>query len=438
MKTFPPDFVWGTATAAYQVEGAWNEDGKGESVWDRFAHTPGKVERGENGDLAADQYHRYPDDIRLMQELGLQAYRFSVSWPRIFPRGSGDLNPPGLDYYERLVDALLEAGIEPWLTLYHWDLPQALQDQGGWPARVTVERFAEYAHTVSARLGDRVRNWMTFNEPWAFCFLGYRTGSHAPGITDPRQAFQAAYHALLAHGLAYAAIKSNVPQARVGITNVSANPLPLGRDAAMAERVAYYHAENNRVFLDPVLKGEYPQVVLERLGSQAPDVHPADLQTMQRCDFLGVQYYNDHLILPEGVPQERYKFFDYTEMGWPVTPVGLYDHLAMLKREYPPVEIVITENGSAWPDVLDPDGRVRDHQRQDYLRKHLAQVHRAIQDGVPVSGYFYWSLLDNFEWALGYRPRFGLLYVDYASQERYIKDSGYLYRDIIAANGLEA
>ena len=437
MKQFPLDFTWGSATASYQVEGAWDKDGKGESIWDRFAHTPGKIERGENGDIAADQYHRFQEDIRLMQTLGLDAYRFSVSWPRILPNGSGDVNAKGLDYYERLVDALLQAGIQPWLTLYHWDLPQVLQDQGGWPAREIVERYAEYAHVVSARLGDRVQNWMTFNEPWAFCYLGYGIGEHAPGIADKAQFFQAAYHTILAHGLGYQAIKANAPQARVGITNVSVNPISFVRDAGMEARLAYRHAEGNRIYLDPLLKGEYPQVVLEQLGADAPEVRPDDLQVMQRCDFLGVQYYSDHVVMPEGVDNQRYNFFEYTEMGWPITPHGLYEHLMMLKREYRPIDIVITENGSAWQDVLDPNGRVQDVKRQDYLRQHLLQVHRAIEEGAPVIGYFYWSLLDNFEWALGYRPRFGLIYVDYANQQRYIKDSGYLYRDIIAANGLE-
>lgn len=441
MKSFPDGFTWGAATAAYQVEGAWQEDGKGESIWDRFSHLPGKVERDETGDVAADQYHRCPQDITLMQALGLRAYRFSISWPRVYPHGTGQVNPLGLDHYDRLVDSLLGAGIEPWITLYHWDLPQALQERGGWPERFVAEAFGRYAETVARRLGDRVQHWMTLNEPWAFCFLGYRDGIHAPGIRDQRQAFQAAYHALLAHGLGYQAIKATAPGAHVGITNVSYQPFNLARDAQADTVMAYLGAENNGVFLEPLLAGSYPQVVLERLGAQAPRVNPDDLRIMNQVDFTGVQYYSDRIIDPtedarDPISQKRYRFFEYTEMNWPVTPVGLFEHLVWLHKRYQVKEIVVTENGSAYQDVLGPDGRVHDLKRQAYLRQHLYQVHRAIQVGVPISGYFAWSLLDNFEWSYGYRPRFGLIYTEFASQARYIKDSGYLYRDIISQNGL--
>jgi beta-glucosidase len=443
MKKFPLNFVWGTATASYQVEGAWNEDGKGESIWDRFTHTPGHIERNETGDIACDQYHRYPEDIAVMAELGIPAYRFSISWPRIYPEGKGRLNPSGLEHYDRLVDALLAAGITPWVTLYHWDLPQVLQDEGGWPAREITDHFAAYADTVSRKLGDRVSNWMTLNEPWCIAFLGYRDGLHAPGLRDQKQAFQAAYHTILAHGKAYQAIKANRPQSRVGITNVSYQPFSLRRDEQAETLLAYAHAENNGVFLDPLLKAAYPQLVLDHLGADAPQIKPEDLKVMNQVDFIGVQYYADNVITPQGTEspaaaKTKYSFFDYTEMNWPVTPAGLYEHLVMLKKQYQPKEIVVTENGSAWQDILTPEGRIQDQKRQSYLKQHLGQVWRAIEEGVPVTGYFAWSYMDNFEWAFGYRPRFGLVYTEYASQKRYIKDSGYLYRDIIKENGVFA
>ncbi len=442
MITFPVNFVWGSATASYQVEGAWNEDGKGESIWDRFCHTPGHVDLDATGDVACDQYHRYPDDIALMAELGLPAYRFSIAWPRIYPQGRGAINQAGLAHYDRLVDALLAAGLTPWVTLYHWDLPQALEDEGGWPERTIADHFADYAHTISQKLGDRVKNWMTLNEPWCVAFLGYRDGVHAPGKTDRRLAFQAAYNTLLAHGRAYQAIKANQPAARVGITNVSHNYFCLVRDERANDLLAYAQAENNGVFLDPLILGSYPQIVLDRLGPDAPQVRPDDLALMNQTDFLGVQYYADALLEVSSTeslatPKKRYPFFEYTEMGWPVTPLGLYEHLLLLKNRYNVKEVVVTENGSAWQDVLDPAGRVHDLERQKYMRQHLGQVWRAINSGVPVTGYFAWSFMDNFEWAFGYQPRFGLVYTEYASQKRYIKDSGYLYRDIIRANGLE-
>jgi beta-glucosidase len=439
MRLFPKGFVWGAATSAYQVEGASREDGKGESIWDRFAHTPGRIERGESGDVACDQYHRYPEDVAVMRELSLMAYRFSISWPRIFPAGWGAQNPAGLDYYDRLVDELLAAGIDPWATLYHWDLPQALEDQGGWGNRDLCDWFAEYAGAVGARLGDRVRHFMTMNEPWVIANLGYRDGIHAPGKTDRALALKAAYHLMLAHGKAFDVLKNVAPLAKVGITNVSVNIFPLSRDGDTSERVAYLEAENCGIFLDPVLEGTYPEVVRERMGADAPAVRPEDLAQMRRHDFMGVQYYNDWILGSGGVTPldtARYPFYEYTEMGWPVTPAGLHDQIMRLTTRYRAKEIVVTENGSAFQDVLGPEGRVRDLGRQDYLRRHLGEVHRAIQQGAPVSGYFAWSLLDNFEWTFGYRPRFGLVYLEFASQARYIKDSGYLYRDIIKSNGL--
>lgn len=441
MTTFPKDFVWGTATASYQVEGAWDEDGKGESIWDRFSHTPGNVERFENGDIACDQYHRYLDDIQLMKTIGVAAYRFSMSWPRIVPQGKGASNSKGLDYYDRLVDGLLKAGIQPFVTLYHWDLPQPLQDEGGWPERALTDYFAEYARIAAERLGDRVRHWMTFNEPWPIAFMGYRDGTHAPGIREPKQAYHAAYHLMLAHGKAYDAIKSAAPSAEVGMTKVAFNFLSFDRAGNAEALVEAANARNNDIFVEPVVSGTYPRHVVETCGQWLPDIRPDDLKQMNRYDFMGLQYYHDHILMGgdlEAHPlgPQRLPFFDYTEMGWPVTPVGIHDQLMHWTNHYGIKKIYITENGSAWPDVLGHDGRVHDDKRVDYLNRHVEQVARAVADGAPVKGYFAWSFLDNFEWSLGYRPRFGLVYVDYATQKRYIKDSGYRYGEIIRHNGM--
>lgn len=442
MLKFPNEFTWGAATASYQVEGAWSEDGKGESIWDRFTHTPGNVERGETGDIACDQYHRFKDDVQIMKHLGLPAYRFSISWPRIFPTGKNDINQKGLDHYDRLVDELLNFGIEPWVTLHHWDLPQALQEEfGGWPFRGMADYFAEYAKTVAEKLGDRVTRWMTFNEPWVIAFMGYRDGTFAPAIKDQKQAYQAAYHLMLAHGKAYSAIKSICKNCKVGYTHNYQNLFNITRDEASEEFIRFKWEENNGIFLSPVLKGKYPHIIHNRIGSDAPQIHEDDLKIMNQYDFIGIQYYFDILVM-SGTDEfvldskRRPGFFDYTEMGWPVTPGGFYESIMTLKNKYDAHEIVVTENGSAWQDVLTHDGKVQDDKRQNYLEKHLSQVHRAIKDGAPVTGYFAWSFMDNFEWAYGYRPRFGLVYVDYPTQQRFIKESGFLYGKIIQQNGL--
>jgi beta-glucosidase len=441
MNRFPKDFVWGAATAAYQVEGAWDKDGRGESIWDRFCRTPGCVERGENGDIACDQYHRYPEDIEIMRTLGLQAYRFSISWPRILPNGKGAVNPKGLDHYDRLIDALLAAHIEPYVTLYHWDLPQVLEDEGGWPNRKTAQYFADYAEILAKKIGDRVKRFMTFNEPWPICILGYRDGVHAPGRRDMKATLHAAYTVNLAHGLAYERIKSICPTSSVGITEVPLHFVSFHRDGSAEQKIRDASDLHNGIFLEPVALGTYPNSVLENYEESVPAIDPADLKTMNRYDFIGFQYYNDQFLFDDvsGVTKTdgfRLPFYEYTEMNWPVTPVGMYEQIMQWHQEYRIKEIVITENGSAWQDVLAHDGRVQDRKRCDYLVRHLAQVRRAIVDGAPVTGYFAWSLLDNFEWALGYRPRFGIVYVDFASQRRYIKDSGFLFRDIIRNNAL--
>ena len=432
---FPENFVWGAATAAYQVEGAAFEDGKGESIWDRFSHTPGNVERDETGDVACDQYHRYPEDIKIMREIGLQAYRFSISWPRIYPQGTGAVNEKGLDHYDRLVDALLEAGIDPWITLYHWDLPQALHERGGWPNRDIADWFTDYAVTMAGRLGDRVQNWMTMNEPWVCSYFGYRDGHMAPGVKDLKQALAAAYHFNLAHGRAYNAMKQVNPNLKIGITHATQQHRPLDDDPESLALAEFLWEENNGIFMEPVLSGSYPQAILEKYPDHVPTLGSADLAEMNRYDFIGLQYYTDQLIRNGKLVTEKLPEFDYTEMGWPITPDGFHDNIMEYVRRYNPKELIVTENGMALDDTVDADGRVRDTQRQDYFKAHLSAVHRAIQGGAPLTGYFAWSFMDNYEWTCGYRPRFGIVHNDYATQTRTIKDSGRMFAEIIHNNG---
>ncbi len=436
MMQFPKNFVWGAATSAYQVEGAVSEDGKGESIWDRFARTPGKVERDETGDIACDQYHRYADDIELMREVGLPVYRFSISWPRIYPEGTGVVNSKGLEYYDRLVDALIEAGVEPWITLYHWDLPQALHERGGWPSRDSADWFRDYAVTVTERLGDRVKCWMTINEAWVCAYFGYRDGTMAPGAKDHRQALAAAYHLNLAHGRAYEAMKAVDPTLKIGITHATQQHRPLDDDPESLALAEFLWEVDNGVMVEPVLCGSYPRLIAERYPDAVPELDSTDLAAMNRCDFLGLQYYTDQLIRRGKLVDERLAEFEYTEMGWPITPGGLYDNIMQYVRRYDPKELVITENGMAATDEVGPDGRVRDERRQEYLRAHLEAVHRSIQDGAPLTGYLAWSFIDNFEWACGYRPRFGIVHNDHVTQTRTIKDSGRMFGEIIRNNGL--
>lgn len=440
---FPKGFVWGAATAAYQIEGAANEDGRGESIWDRFSHTPGNVLNGDTGDVADDHYHRWPQDVALMQSLGLKAYRFSIAWPRIIPDGIGAVNDAGLDFYDRLVDGLLAAGIEPFVTLYHWDLPQALQDRGGWPNRDSAAWFADYTAVVSRRLGDRVHNWITLNEPWVSAFLGYMMGVHAPGIRDPKAAMQATHHLLLAHGQAVSILRRNGNGAtRVGITLNLTWVDPASDRPEEVEAARRQDGFANRLFLDPVFKGCYPGDFMELCGDLAPQIEEGDLQQISApLDFLGVNYYTRSVVADDpNMPMLRTRSIqpagaEYTEMGWEVYPEGLYRLLRRLHEEYAPDAIYITENGAAFPDTVE-SGRVHDERRIAYLREHLTSCWRAIQEGVPLRGYFVWSLLDNFEWGYGYSKRFGIVFVDYATQERIPKDSAFFYRDVIAANGL--
>jgi beta-glucosidase len=434
---FPRDFFWGAASAAYQVEGAVLEDGRGESIWDRFAATPGKVQNGDSGDVACDSYHRYPQDIQLMRELGLNTFRFSIAWPRIVPDGRGRPNVAGLDFYDRLVDELLANQLEPFVTLYHWDLPQALEERGGWPARETVDAFEEYVGIVAGRLGDRVRYWITQNEPWVISWLGYGWGFHAPGRTSDADALAAAHHVLLAHGRAVEVLRREAPGSSVGIALdlVPAHPAtdtPADRDAAFES-----DGFRNRWFLDAVFRGEYPADMLERYASILPTIEEGDMRTIAApLDFLGVNYYTRAILRadpsdakpvpvdPEGVQR--------TTMGWEVYPDGLFELLVRLRDDYELPPLFITENGAAFADDR-RNGSVDDPDRISYLEQHIDAVARAIEEGVPVRGYFVWSLLDNFEWAYGYSKRFGIVYVDYETLDRVPKASYRWYRDFIAA-----
>ena len=435
MIKFPKNFVWGAATAAYQVEGAAFEDGKGPSIWDVFSHVPGNTEDYATGDVACDQYHRYPEDIKLMQKIGLQAYRFSISWPRIYPEGTGAINAKGLDHYDRLVDALLDAGIDPWVTLYHWDLPQALHERGGWVNRNSADWFTDYAVTMAERLGDRVTNWMTMNEVWVCAYHGYWHGGMAPGIKDHKQALAAAYNFNLAHGRAYKAMKAVSPNLKIGITHATQQHRPLDDKPESLALAEFLWEENNGVFMEPILSGSYPQAIIDRYPDDVPMIGNDDLVEMNNYDFIGLQYYTDNLILNGELVGTKLPEFDYTEMGWAITPDGFYNNIMEYVRRYNPKELAVTENGMALADALDADGRVRDVRRQDYFKSHLEAVHRAIQDGAPLIGYLAWSFMDNYEWACGYRPRFGIVYNDYETQTRTIKDSGHLFGEIIRSNG---
>jgi beta-glucosidase len=434
--SFPLDFRWGAATASYQIEGAAHEGGRGESVWDRFCSTPGKVRNGDSGDIACDFFHRYRDDVGLMRELGLDAFRFSIAWPRVLPAGRGPVNEAGLDFYDRLVDELLAHDLEPWATLFHWDTPQALEDEGGWPARSTAEAFVEYVEAVVARLGDRVRHWITHNEPWVHAWIGHAWGQHAPGRTSESDAVAAAHHLLLSHGWGVEAIRRAVPDANVGITLNLAHAYPASdtpEDEAAAWRV---DGEGNRWFLDPVFRGAYPADLLERNELVAPHLRDGDLDAISvPLDFLGVNNYFRFVVsaTSNGPRLERDVEAEATDMGWEVYPDGLHRLLVRVASDYEPREIYVTENGAAFGDVRVHDGRVHDPERTSYIAGHIDAVARAIADGAPVRGYFVWSLLDNFEWSHGYSKRFGIVYVDYPTLERVPKDSFYWYRDHIAS-----
>ena len=430
-RAFPSDFVWGAATAAYQVEGAATEDGRGESIWDRFSATPGKVVNGATGAVACDTYHRYAEDIGLMRSLGIGAFRLSVAWPRILPEGRGRVNQAGLDFYDRLVDDSLANGLDPYVTLYHWDLPQVLEDRGGWPARETVEAFTEYTEVVVSRLGDRVRHWITQNEPWVASWLGYGLGLHAPGRKSDSDALAAGHHILVAHGRAAEVLLREAPASEVGIAIDLVPMYPFSDNEADVEAAHREDGFRNRWFLEPVLGRGYPEDMLERYDEILPTIEDGDMDTIAApLDFLGINYYTRSVVRASvgEVPAEG---AEHTEMGWEVYPDGLYRLLVHLQTVYEPPELYITENGAAFADARE-NGRVADSRRVSYLEGHLDAVVAAIAEGVPVRGYFLWSLLDNFEWAFGYSRRFGIVYVDFDTLERVPKDSFTWYRDFIA------
>jgi beta-glucosidase len=443
--TFPEGFVWGTASSAYQIEGAWNEDGKGISIWDTFVHTPGKIIDNETGDISIDHYHRYKEDAALMAELGLTHYRFSTSWTRLLPAGTGKVNPKGLAFYDRLLDTLLKHKIEPYLCLFHWDLPQVLQDQGGWPNRDTAYHFVDYARLVAKHFGDRLQVIMTHNEPWVAAFAGHFLGMHAPGSRNLGAALHAVHHILLSHGLAAEAIRAEVKKPiQVGITLNLTPVYPATESTKDKESTTLVDAIMNRIVLDPLLKGTTPMEEFKLVKAFTRGlIKSGDLEKIHSLDLLGINYYSRAVIkhsskIPViGVEQVQPEGSEYSGM-WEIFPEGLYTLLTGLQERYcPNCEIMITENGIPVPDGLDFDGRVRDERRIRYLKDHLFQVHRAIQAGVPVKGYFHWSFMDNFEWSLGYGQRFGLVYVDYKTQKRTVKDSGRWFAEVIKANGFE-
>lgn len=445
MLKFPKSFLWGSATAAYQIEGAAFEDEKGLSIWDKFSHMEGKVLNNHNGDVACDHYHQYKNDVQHMKKMGLKSYRFSIAWTRIMPTGKGKINQKGLDFYSNLVDELLLNGIEPIVTLYHWDLPQALQEEGGWTNPSIVDHFVAYAQVVFKALGDRVKKWITHNEPWVVAFAGHYAGRHAPGMTDLLLALKTSHHLILSHAKTVQVYKEmNFMDGEIGITLnlypiVSASETSL--DQAAAIFVDGYH---NRWFLDPVLKGMYPEDILkifrEKLKFSIPE---EDLEVIKRvrCDFIGVNYYFRKVVKHSDVHpilqfQEVKPEGKYTDMGWEIYPKGLYYLLLRLKNEYNNPRLIITENGAAFGENQSFEARIKDDLRIDFLKEHFVQAHRAIEEGVRLEGYYVWSLFDNFEWAYGYNKRFGLIDINYDTLERTWKDSAKWYQSVIEANGL--
>lgn len=464
---FPQNFIWGSATASYQIEGGATEDGRGESIWDVFSHTPGRTLNGDTGDRACDHYHLWRDDIKLMRNMGLGAYRFSVAWPRILPHGYGKVNTDGLDFYSRLTDGLLEVGIKPFLTLYHWDLPQDLQENGGWAQRDTAYAFEEYASVVAEKLGDRIYSWTTLNEPWCSAYLGYASGVQAPGIHDDEAALRAVHHLNLAHGLGVRSIRSqNGESTRVSVTlNLHMIRPDRKEDLGDCDAARRIDAIGNRCFLGPMLEGKYPEDLFDDTSAITDwsFIRSGDLELIhQRLDFLGVNYYtpnrvrhidvhdesgssrgrNDGHGSSEFSPWVGAKNVEFvqqngpcTDMGWTIDPSGLEELLHRVHSDYPAMPIVITENGAAFKDMLVDNDKVHDDQRIEYLRDHLEVIHRAIEDGIPMQGYFAWSLMDNFEWSYGYSKRFGLVYVDYSTMKRVTKDSGHWY-SAVARSGI--
>ena len=430
-------FTWGVATSSYQIEGGAKEGGRGPSIWDTFSRVPGAIVNGDNGDIACDHYNRYSEDLDLIKWLGVNAYRFSIAWPRIFPNGTGNPNQVGIDFYDRLIDGALERGITPWPTLYHWDLPQALQDKGGWNNRECAQWFAEYAHLMAEKFGDRVKNWTTLNEPFCSAWLGYLFGVMAPGIKDLQTAINASHHLLLGHGLATQAIRSVNSDLRVGIVLNLTPATPLHDSAADLAAAKLADGFDNRWYADPIFKGSYPKDIVEGFGKEVP-IHSGDMQAISSpLDFLGINFYTRQTITSdESAKPLPYKPIlvdgvERTAMGWEVHPQSLSDIIMRVHHEYAPPEIYITENGSAWEDSM-VDGKIDDKSRVSYLERHLDAMLAAKSQGAPVLGYFAWSLMDNFEWAFGYSKRFGIVYVDYETQVRTVKASGHYYKERIS------
>jgi len=453
--TFPEDFTWGVATAAFQVEGASKEDGRGPSIWDTFCATPGKVANGDTGEVACDHYHRYLDDIKIMQEIGVKSYRLSIAWPRLFPKGDHVREDRGFTFYDKLINALLEAGIEPLVTLYHWDLPQPLEDKGGWANRQILDAFEFYATEVAKHFGDRVKRFSPINEPWVVAWLGYGIGVHAPGRTSRKDAFAAAHHTVMVHAIASRAIKKVRPDALVGpVLNQANFPMDDPQDPVLIHANDVMDAQQNRWWIDAMYKGKYPDVLTRLFADEINAVvQPGDLELASATpnDFIGINYYFDNRM---GLPgNDGEKFYDMsnvfdlnvdmtmhgdkTDMGWAITPEGLTNLLVRWKRELGDrcPDLYITENGCAYGDGVSDDGAVHDARRIAYLDKHLKAMKDAIDAGSPVKGYYQWSLLDNFEWALGYEKRFGIVHVDFQSQKRTLKDSALWYSAIVKSNG---
>lgn len=442
--SFPENFVWGTATAAYQIEGAWNEAGRGISIWDTFSQQSSHIADGQSGNVAVDHYHRYLEDIDLMRLFGIRNYRLSLSWCRIFPEGRGRVEQRGLDFYNRLVDSLLATGIEPWITLYHWDLPQALQDQGGWANRDTVKAFGDYADRVSRHLGDRVKHWMTFNEPWVASICGNLLGVHAPGLRDIGTTLAVAHGILLGHGLGTRVLKTNIPDSMVGIVNNLAWVEPATKSGADKEAAIRWDGAYNRWFMDPLYRGSYPEDMLDWFGPLVPEIRPEDMELISTpTDFLGLNYYTRRLVRndpdsPFIQARQTYRAHvlraEFEEFeDW---PEGLYHTLCRIRDEYGNPPVYIAENGTTTLDTISEDGCVHDPVRVDYLRRHFAAAYEAISEGCQCKGYFVWSLLDNYEWGFGFSKRFGLIFVDYADNlKRIPKDSAYFYRQVISRNG---
>lgn len=450
---FPEGFIWGTATSSFQIEGAYQEHGRSESIWDRFCSLPGTIADGSDGRVACDHYHRWAEDIELLKKIGVNSYRFSIAWPRILPQGTGAVNEPGLAFYERLVDALLEAQIEPMVTLYHWDLPLILQDRGGWPNRDTAKAFVEYAHVVTRKLGDRVKYWVTHNEPWCISTLGHLTGEHAPGIKNTPQMLATAHHVLLSHGWSVPVIRDEVASPKVGIVLNLVPAYAASESVYDAEATRSFDGKFNRWYLDPLYKGSYPDDIIDEYrntgelpNSRLPFEEDGDLKAISTpTDFLGINYYSRGIIRSTKVSEEKNAPREIpaptpnqcTDMGWEIYPFGLRDILIRINREYKPNSILITENGCAYPIGPNDKKEIQDIERIKYVESHLHAVHEALSVGVPVDGYYLWSFLDNFEWAFGYSKRFGITWVDFETQERILKASALRYAEIAANNSLD-